>query len=98
MPDQMFFGIRKIDFGLTEKLITTKADPASISNKPDTFISKCRHMLFQSHSEMFQNIIWLQCRGYKIYCEVVEHLKSEAEMFWGIYLILHSYLKIGIIP
>ena len=46
----MFLGIRKGDSGLAEKLITIKADPASMSNIRGIFISKCRYMKFQSHS------------------------------------------------
>ena len=35
---------RKCDLYLTEKLMIAKADPSSLLNTHDKFISKCRHM------------------------------------------------------
>ena len=37
-------GTRKCDLCLTEKLAIMKADPGSLFNARDEFISKCRHM------------------------------------------------------
>ena len=37
-------GTRKCDLCLTEKLTIMKADPESLLNTRDDFVSKCRHM------------------------------------------------------
>ena len=37
-------GTRKCDLCLTEKLAIMKADPESLFNARDEFVSKCRHM------------------------------------------------------
>ena len=37
-------GTRKCDLCLTEKLAIIKADPESLFNTLDEFVSKCRHM------------------------------------------------------